>query len=207
MSLQYSLDLKPSRPPSLPIPRRLSASPRPPINKLMLMAKPDEADANRIARIADERVTQLGFGGRLVRPDLLHFTLYLIGLFPDVPQSIIDAVVRCGNTVGMRPFIVSLDTVMNFHRRNGPPLIVLCGNDGVLGLRMLHKMLGVALARTLGPGRSMPFEPHMTLSYRAMEIPRTAIEPIRFTIREFVLVNSIFGTSRHDVLLRWHLGD
>jgi 2'-5' RNA ligase len=40
-----------------------------------------------------------------------------------------------------------------------------------------------------------------------MEIPETPIEPINFTIREFVLVNSLIGQGRHDVLRRWPTGE
>ena len=47
----------------------------------------------------------------------------------------------------------------------------------------------------------------MTLSYKAMEIPKTAIEPINFTIREFVLVNSLLGRGKHEVLRQWRLDD
>jgi len=107
----------------------------------------------------------------------------------------------------MRPFTVSLNMVKNFHRSNASPLIVPCGDDGVLGVRALHKTLKGALTKRLGARRSLPFEPYMTLSYKAMEIPHTPIEPISFTIREFVLVNSLLGRGRHDVLHRWKLGD
>lgn len=107
----------------------------------------------------------------------------------------------------MRPFTVSLNMVKNFHRKNGAPLLVLCGDDGVLGLRILHNTLNIALTKTFGPGHSLPFEPHMTMSYNAMAIPDTPIEPITFTIREFVLVISPVGQGRHIVLLRWQLGD
>jgi 2'-5' RNA ligase len=184
-------------------PRRAGAG----TNSLIVMAKPDEKDATRIARAMEDIVADVGFGGRLVRSELLHFTLCPIGVYSDVPQPIVDTVRACGDAVSMRPFTVSLNMVKNYHRSNGSPLIVLCGDDGVLGIRMLHKTLKDALTQRLGPRRSLPFEPHMTLSYKAMEIPATVIEPINFTIREFVLVNSLLGRGRHDVLLRWRLGD
>lgn len=206
MSLQYSFAFEPQKRPIPPTSATRISSNRS-TNKLLVLAKPDEETAVRIARTANELAAHLGFRGRLVRPELLHFTLHPIGLLSKVPQSIVDAVGACGDTVRMRPFTVSLNMVKNFHRKSGIPLIVLCGDDGVLGLRTLHDTLDVALTKRFGSVRSLPFEPHMTLSYRAMEIPETPIEPINFAIREFVLVNSLVGQGRHVVLRQWPLGD
>jgi 2'-5' RNA ligase len=33
-----------------------------------------------------------------------------------------------------------------------------------------------------------------------------AVEPIRWTVREFVLVHSLLGQTRHVPLARWSLG-
>lgn len=206
MSLQYSFGFESPKRPIPPSPATGISSGRP-TNKLLLMAKPDDEIATHIARTANELATYLGFTGKLVRPELLHFTLHPIGIFLKVPQSIVDAVGACGDSVRMRPFTVSLNMAKNFHRKSGIPLIVLCGDDGVLGLRMLHETLDVALTKRFRPRHSLPFEPHMTLSYKAMEIPDTPTEPINFTIREFVLVNSLQGQGRHVLLRHWQLGD
>lgn len=205
MPLQYSLGFEQPRPSRPPVRSDRISSDR--TNKLLILVKPDEEAAIRIARIADELAADLGFMGRLVRRDLLHFTIHPIGLYAEVPRSVVAAVEACGNTVRMRPFTVSLNVAKNFHRKSGIPLIVLCGDDGVLGLRTLHDTLGVALTTTFGSVRPSSFEPHMTLSYRAMRIADIPIEPVNFTIREFVLVNSLIGQGRHIVLSRWQLSD
>ncbi len=205
MPLQYSLGLEPPKRPTPPAPATWTPTHQP-TSKLLILAKPDEETATRIARTANEIAARLGFEGKLVRSDLLHFTLHHIGTFSAVPQSIVTAVGECGDAIRMLPFTVSLTKVQNFRRRSGIPLIVLCGDDGVVGLRVLREKLGVALAKRFGSVRSSSFEPHMTLSYRAMEISDISIAPINFTIHEFVLVNSLQGQGRHDVLLRWRLG-
>lgn len=205
MSLQYSLGFEPPRP-TLP-PAQPVRIPPDRINKLLILVKPDEEAAIRVAHIADELAAYLGFRGRMVRPELLHFTIHPIGHYSEVPPSIVDAVKACGNAVRMCPFTVSLNVVKNFHRKSGIPLMVLCGDEGVLGLRTLHDTIGAAMTKTFRSVRLSSFEPHMTLSYRAMRIADTPIEPINFTIREFVLVNSLVGQGRHVVLSRWQLGD
>jgi 2'-5' RNA ligase len=205
MPLQYALGFEPPRPP--PSPPRQDRIPPDRTNKLLILVKPDEEAAVRIARIADELAAYLGFTGRLVRPELLHFTIHPIGLYAEVPRTIVDAVDACANTVRMRPFVVSLNVVKNFRRRSGIPLMVLCGDDGVFGLRTLRDTFTAALTKTMGSSRRPSFEPHITLSYRAIRIPDTPIEPINFTIREFTLVNSLVGQGRHVTLSRWRLGD
>jgi len=210
MSLQQSFGFMPPRsprPPKPPIPPLSSGPSGSGTNLLMILAKPHEEDATYIARTMEDRVAELGFGGRLVRPERLHFTLLPIGIYSHVPQPVVGAVGTCCDAVRMRPFTVSLNMVKNFHRKNGPPLIVLCGDDGVLGLRTLRERLDIALIDELRPRRSLPFEPHMTLSYKATEIPDTPIKPINFRIREFALVASLLGQGRHVVLRRWRLGD
>lgn len=144
-SLQYSLGFESPRPPRPAV--RPIQIPSDRTNKLLILVKPDEEAAIRIARIADELAAYLGFSGRLVRPELLHFTIHPIGLYSKVPPSIVDAVKACGNAVRMRPFTESLNEVKNFHRKSGIPLMVLCGDDGVLGLRTLHDTFAVALTK------------------------------------------------------------
>ena len=54
-------------------------------------------------------------------------------------------------------------------------------------------------------GWEPPYEPHVTLQYLEYEIADHAIEDIRWTVSEFVLVRSLYGPSRHLPLARWSL--
>lgn len=196
MRSQFSFDFEPPPPPD------------PGTNKLLMVVKPDKEEAACVARFGSGLSARLGLRGRLVTPELLHFTLHCLGIFPNVPKTVEDIATVCGDAVRMRPFSVSLNRVMSFRRVRGVPPIVLCGDDGVLGLRILHKSLGDSLrTKTFGRWRSQPFEPHMTLTYEGMAIEEQAIEPINLTIREFALVNSLVGKGRHVPLARWQLGD
>ena len=47
--------------------------------------------------------------------------------------------------------------------------------------------------------------PGMTLLYGDREIKEEAIEPIDWTVREFVLVHSLLGRNRYSALARWPL--
>jgi 2'-5' RNA ligase len=47
----------------------------------------------------------------------------------------------------------------------------------------------------------------MTLYYGPQPVPLQAIEPIRFVVREFVLIHSERGLTRYNLLDGWSLDD
>ena len=52
---------------------------------------------------------------------------------------------------------------------------------------------------------SQAFTPHLTLLYDAQRVESVPIAPITWTVREFSLVHTLIGRSRHTVLERWSL--
>ena len=55
----------------------------------------------------------------------------------------------------------------------------------------------------LRPG--IDFKPHMTLLYGEKPMAKQEIEPIRLLVKEFVLIHSERGLTRHNVIDRWPL--
>jgi 2'-5' RNA ligase len=53
--------------------------------------------------------------------------------------------------------------------------------------------------------RARSFTPHMTLLYDARSVEARAIEPVAWTVREFVLVHSRWGRTQHILLGHWPL--
>jgi len=49
------------------------------------------------------------------------------------------------------------------------------------------------------------FNPHMTLLYDSCALQARTIDPVRWTMTEFVLVDSLRGRTRHVPLARWQL--
>jgi RNA 2',3'-cyclic 3'-phosphodiesterase len=80
---------------------------------------------------------------------------------------------------------------------------VLCGRD-TAAVSQLGQALGLALKRA-GLLSQPSGKPHMTMLYDERVIAEHAIEPIRWTASEFVLVLSHLGKTRHDWLARWPL--
>jgi 2'-5' RNA ligase len=65
-------------------------------------------------------------------------------------------------------------------------------------------VLGTAMENN-GLRAARDFTPHMTLFYGPTPIPLLDIEPIRFAVREVVLIHSERGLSRYNVIDRWPL--
>ena len=109
-------------------------------------------------------------------------------------------------TVLLAPFKVTFDRVASFSASRGQRALVLTGgDDGVAGFMRLQQALSHALAKAgLRLPRQSGFSPHMTLMYvdRVCDFP---IPPIDWTVDRFVLVDSLFGQSRHVHLGQWGL--
>jgi 2'-5' RNA ligase len=83
----------------------------------------------------------------------------------------------------------------------------LRGDDGIAGVYALHDELHRALAEAgLVRPRARDFEPHLTLLRDRIAAPEEFIEPVRWRVQEFVLLDSVHGEGRHELLGRWALG-
>ena len=165
---------------------------------------PDAATAVRIARIARHCRRQHGLSGRPQATSRFHISLQDLGEYERLPQSVVVEAGAAAAIVKMPPFAVMFDRVGSFSGRAGNHPLVLRGDDGVVGLTMLYQSLGLAM-RTVGLRACLDFTPHMTLLYDDRRIDEQPIEPIFWTVREFVLVHSLRGKTKHIPLERWQL--
>jgi 2'-5' RNA ligase len=86
---------------------------------------------------------------------------------------------------------------------------VLRGNErndgGLAALTGFQKAFYLAMCRAglQGPRSTAKFAPHVTLMYDSQGVPEQAVEPIRWSAHDFVLVHSLLGQTRHIHLGRW----
>ena len=113
-----------------------------PTDRLFFAICPDRATAAGIVNLAWDIRDDYGLRGLPLLSQHIHSTLWHIGddFFPP-PDTLIEALVQRAGVVRMPPFRASFDHVKSF---SGGAL-VLCGQDGVAGLEMLHLKLGSAL--------------------------------------------------------------
>jgi 2'-5' RNA ligase len=164
---------------------------------------PDQVAAVRIANTAEHFRRAYGLKGVPLWTDRFHVTVQGLGSYDGLPRSVVAKAIEAGAAVTSRPFEVAFDRVTSFA---GSDALVLRGGDGVYGIVMFHHDLGVAMRKS-GLSAGSQITPHITLLYERRRVEEQFIEPIRWTVRDFVLVHSWRGRTMHIPLERWRLGE
>jgi len=158
---------------------------------------PDEVSARRIHAFAEG---QFGAKG-LLRPERLHVTLALTADFSGSQPAMIEALLRAGDAASGAPFDLMLDTLSGGRRTTA-----LRPAHVVPPLRALQGRIAEAMTREGVPMRAdWSFGPHVTLLYRDGEPVWRAVDNLGWPVRDFVLIESLVGLTRHNVLGRWPL--
>jgi 2'-5' RNA ligase len=168
--------------------------------RLFLAIVPDLATAERIHRLAGVLKRAHRFDGRLIAPDRLHVSLFsLTGL----PDRQICAACEVAADFRTQPFEVSFDRTTSFRGGPGNRPFVLAGEEGLRRLQSFRQMLAAALTRGgLRRPAKTNFTPHVTLLYDARCVEEYPVEPVVWTVAEFVLVHSL---KEHRQVARWCL--
>lgn len=171
--------------------------------KLFFAILPDAQTAREIAGLGAALDQQYGIGGRPLRPDRLHITLHVIGEYDETPEADVLAARQAGDAVQEDAFDVVFDRAMTFVAARA---YVLGGGEGVEAVKAFWLKLGIQLANAnVRTFKHSTFTPHMTLSYQGRPVAEHPIAPIRWTAREFVLINSHVGETYHEIMGRWPL--
>jgi RNA 2',3'-cyclic 3'-phosphodiesterase len=176
------------------------------LDNIFFAVRPDAAAADQIHDIATSISSEFGMRVRLLDRLCLHVTLHGVGEYEGLPCSRIAQAIEAAGFVSMPAFEIGFDRAMSFGGNGQNRPLVLRGSDGHAELRRLHRLLGEAMRRA-GLWRTVrsSFTPHVTLLYDSQIVAERAVPPVRWTVREFVLVHSPQGHSRHNRLGRWEL--
>ncbi len=167
---------------------------------MFLAAVPDPAAATRIYRLARVLRHAHKFNGNVIEPERLHISLFFLG---ELSQQIVRVASEAAAEVRVAPFDVLFDRSASFGGRPGNRPLVLIGDDGMDRLKAIRRTFGIALARKgLKYLAKRDFTPHVTLLYADRTVEECPIEPIGWTVNEFVLIHSKRG---HAHLARWPL--
>jgi 2'-5' RNA ligase len=170
-------------------------------NNLFFALTPPPEMAARGVRLA-ERLRRGGLvSGRPKAAATLHVSLRGLGRFASLPDGLVARASAAAATVLFAPFEVRFDSVASF----GAPdrrALVMRPSRGLAEIRALWQALGLALAKA-GVKVGGDLEPHMTLLYDKRTIAEQAVEPVCWTVTDFVLIHSLIGQGRHLRLGRW----
>jgi 2'-5' RNA ligase len=198
--MQFSMDLEPPRP-KWPSPSR-----EPGDNSLFFAILPEPGIAARIETLGGELRAAHGLSGRPISAKRLHMMLNPIADYSILLDYDVTAALEAASTIAAAPFEIVFNRLQSFSGEDGYPLVLRCG-DGLAALIGLQKMLNAALNATGYQGKAPAGDPpHITLLHDQRPIDETFLdEPIGWTVRDFALVYSVYGESRHMELGRWPL--
>jgi RNA 2',3'-cyclic 3'-phosphodiesterase len=188
--------------------------PTKPTDRLFFALFPSDEAATQIAKVAQQLRDEHALTGKSLSNDRLHVTLHHVGDYAGgLPNGLVDTVQEVAAKVAMPAFDVTFDRVMSFVGRPRNKPFVLRGNEtikegsegGLAALMGFQKTLYLAMCRAgLDGGRvNSHYTPHATLLYDDQTVKEQAVEPIRWTAHDFVLVHSLLGQTKHIHLGRW----
>jgi 2'-5' RNA ligase len=171
---------------------------------------PDQEARAEIIRIGERLVKSHRLAGSSIDIDRLHVTLTPIGKPDRLRQPLEGALLAAAEAVRITPFKVALDSAMRFSNagKDGRFPFVLCADSSTTeaALRLRKALAEAQYAQGLHVAGVSSYLPHMTLLYApSVDAIEQPIPPISWTAREFVLIRSFFGHSKHEVMGRWAL--
>lgn len=175
-----------------------------PYDRFFFAALPEGQARDRAWSLADAEQLRVGRPDYRTPRSCLHVSLAMVAVGLPVSAAGLRRAGGAAGRVTMPRFRVSLNRVESF--RGAPRPRVLTGEDGVIGLDLLHAELCAALSASgFAVRRVANFNPHMTLMRDRRDTPLRHVAPVAWEVSEFVLVHSHHGQGRYTLLGRWPL--
>jgi len=178
-----------------------------PAHRLFFATMPDPATAARIAEMAARFRSEMHVKARPLPTGHLHVTLHHLGDFAHLPQGIVAWACAAAASVDASAFDVTFDRLASFSGKPGNWPLVLTQSAGLDELTVFWQRLGDVLRGAGASASRARFTPHLTLMYGERRFDPRVIEPLTWTVREFVLIDSWLGKTRYDVKGRWPLNE
>lgn len=139
--------------------------------------------------------------GHAVRPEHLHLTTLIVNDHAIFPAAIAERMCAIGDGIAADQFSIVLDQVAASHRS-----VVMVPSEPLRTFQVFQRRLANGMMRAgLGQRHNWRFSPHVTLLYRHGPPLRQWTDALSWTATEFVLIHSLLGETRHEVLARWPL--
>lgn len=176
------------------------------LDRLFFALRPDDEAAQSALRQAERLCREHGLSARPCAPERLHVSLASAESARGRRKGDAETALRIADDIELKPFSVDFDRIRTFHCGDRNAIVLRCrrGAADISALRRKLRHLLTKAGFRNGPDR---FSPHLTLLWTKCRIPDLCLDrPIGWTVRDFVLVRSLFGRSRHIDLGRWALG-
>ena len=163
--------------------------------------QPEQASAETAISEAYRLKRENRLSGRPLNSENLHVTLFPFWKGNIVPSDLAEVASGYAQAIRGSAFEVVFDMAMSFRRKQGYCL-VLGSTRGAADIYALQRQF---VGRFQGIIRAGSLTPHMTLLYTDKFVYKQPVEPVRWTAREFVLIQSFVGQGRHQVMAHWPL--
>jgi 2'-5' RNA ligase len=165
-------------------------------HRLFFALKPPAREGRLIGLVRD----QMAEAHQPVANDRLHMTLTITNDYRRLDDALVDRMMAIGETIQGEPVPVRLDRLSGSMKS-----VALRPTGQPRELADLQRQLG-KLTDYWGITRAeWTFSPHLTLLYWAGQPFIRPVAPIEWQAEEFVLIHSLVGATRHNVLGRWPL--
>lgn len=152
--------------------------------------------AGPLARKAVTLDRKLGLQSWFVPEDHIHISLVGLGDHDGFPEALVEDACRIGSMVVAKPFEVSFDCLSAF---GGGSLVLRGGSGSNPALQELWRNLTALISDSpLKRFVTNSIEPHVTLLRDEARVPKIrerSIDPVSWTVRDFVLIHSLIGKS------------
>jgi 2'-5' RNA ligase len=175
-----------------------------PGHRLYFALRPDEAAARRIVRLTEGLRRAHGLAAQAMAMPRLHVSLAFVreGEAPPAPDLVARALTAAG-TIDLVAFRLAFNRLVSWKHTGGNRPLVLTGDEGVIGVDRLREALQDALAAaSLVPSDGKDREAHLTVLWGDHQVDEWLREPLAWTVREVVLLDSVYGERRQDLLGR-----
>jgi 2'-5' RNA ligase len=165
----------------------------------------DAVIGRQMMGLARDLCREHGLTGRPLAAECLHVSLHELGGRRGMTQKKIEAACSAAAAIVTPPFDISFDCVKSLGEADRRAVVLYGGGDGD-ALTEFRRTLGEMLVTAgLLRGAQSSFLPHVTLLYDEKDVDFQAVEPIVWTVNDFVLIHSLQGQSRYIELGRWPL--
>ncbi len=171
------------------------------MNLLLFMIRLPMDVAQQVIGLVDLLKRDHGLANWTYDAQRLHITLFRFGQHVDLPPVLVERAKQAAALVEVPPFEVTFKRIEAW-----PDALVLLCEDGLTSLSAFRRELSVALERAgLDWTHKAAFTPHITLMRGPTTVDAQMVKTFRWTVGEFVLVNSLVGQGRYVELGRWPL--
>jgi 2'-5' RNA ligase len=170
-------------------------------HKFCFALRPDDAAADATIAVARKLRQAYGLTGTALKRENLHVSLLPLLECDEPPYDLVEIASAAVQAIQAKPFAVVFDMAMSFRQKAGY-CFVLGDKSGGAGIYDLQRRF---VMRFSPHARVGSMTPHMTVMYTKQFVEKQPIDLIWWKATEFVLIDSLQGQGRHEIVGRWPL--